>query len=182
MQPLDPGSLKLAIIGITSNCVRSMEQHLFTEDDFETMSWHDSRIYAIAFRPEDFEFVLDIDYIVKWIEPDPEGSHYSFLIAPATLIFWNVRDLEFDISSYDTGLQLSGIKRELLGPPKNSEFVKRDKEWLWTLDCSEGEIQLKSVGFRQHLRRKPIHSNSYELPIGHRGSLFEVDIRTPLNP
>lgn len=149
-----------------------MERLFFTEEDFETMGWHDNRVYAMAFRTEEFAFVLDIDYITKWVEPEPSSSNYSFLIAPATLTFWNVRDLLFDIESGNAGLQLSSISRELLGAPRNAEYIKRDQEWLWTLEFVEGEIQLKSVGFRQTLRRRPIMSERYELSANDRGNLF----------
>ncbi|GEM_PF-1041978 len=36
--------------------------------------------------------------------------------------------------------------------PKNSEFIKRETEWKWTIDAPQGEIMLNSVGFKQYIR------------------------------
>ena len=47
------------------------EKWIFTEADYESMGWHDSNIHAISFLPETFELVLDIDYILQWIHPEP---------------------------------------------------------------------------------------------------------------
>jgi hypothetical protein len=38
-----------------------LEKWLWTESDFEMMGWHDSRVYAISFSPEQSEIILDID-------------------------------------------------------------------------------------------------------------------------
>ena len=74
-----------------------LEKWVWTEEDFERMGWHDSRIYALAFSPETFELLLDIDYIFQWINPEPGETFYKFWVAPATLIFENVSDVDFDI-------------------------------------------------------------------------------------
>jgi hypothetical protein len=39
-----------------------LEKTLWTETDFEIMSWHDCPIHALAFDKED-KLLLDIDYI-----------------------------------------------------------------------------------------------------------------------
>jgi hypothetical protein len=46
-----------------------LEKWVWSEADFEEMVWHDARIHAIAFLPDSFEFVLDIDYILRWVQP-----------------------------------------------------------------------------------------------------------------
>ena len=46
-----------------------LEKWIWTEADFDVMGWHDSQIHATAFFPEDFELVLDIDYIFDWVHP-----------------------------------------------------------------------------------------------------------------
>lgn len=35
----------------------------WSESDFADLGWHDARIWAVAAIPEEFEFVLDLDYI-----------------------------------------------------------------------------------------------------------------------
>jgi hypothetical protein len=77
----------------------AVEKWIWTEADFEVMGWHDSQIHAMAFFPEEFELVFDIDYIFEWIDPQPNETYYKFWIAPATLVFKNIHDVEFDIDS-----------------------------------------------------------------------------------
>lgn len=52
-----------------------LEKSIWTHDDFEEMSWHDSNIYGLTIeRNEDnftTDFLLDIDYIFKWVHPIP---------------------------------------------------------------------------------------------------------------
>ena len=81
----------------------TIEKWIWTEADFEVMGWHDNRIYALAFSADTFELILDIDYIFKWINPEPGETFFQFWTAPATLVFQNVYDVEFDILT-TTGL------------------------------------------------------------------------------
>src|SRR4051812_26329180 len=84
---------------------------VWTEADFEQMGWHDVHIHAVAFRPEIFELWLDIDYLFTWVDPQGAETHYSFWVAPATLVFTNVHSLRFDLESHDGDLSLQGIER-----------------------------------------------------------------------
>src|SRR2546425_10980345 len=74
----------------------NLEKFLLTEEDFEKMGWHDSHIYAVAFRGN-YEFALDIDYIIKWVQPSKDDYCIKFWISPCTLIFENVYHLKFNI-------------------------------------------------------------------------------------
>ena len=44
-----------------------LEKDTWSDTDFDVMGWHDARIYAFAFIPEEYEYRLDIDYIFKWV-------------------------------------------------------------------------------------------------------------------
>ena len=59
-----------------------LDKWIWTEADFEQMGWHDARIHAIAFLTETFEFALDIDYILQWVEPAEGETYYKFWVAP----------------------------------------------------------------------------------------------------
>jgi hypothetical protein len=58
------------------------------------MGWHDSTIYGMALKNyDDFllaEIVFDIDYLFKWIHPEPPEQSFSFWISPCTLVFKRV--------------------------------------------------------------------------------------------
>jgi len=44
-------------------------------------------------------------------------------------------------------------------------------DWAWKLDLNEGEITFRSYGFRQFVRKAPIHTESQSLSIEERGGL-----------
>lgn len=131
-----------------------LEKWLWSEADFENMGWHDSRIYALAFSPDTYELLLDIDYIFKWVSPEPGETYFQFWVAPATLVFQNVHEVKFDIST-TTGLEIDGITRQEPRAPHNAAYIEHDVEWAWTIDCQQGDIRLWSVGYKQYIRSSP---------------------------
>jgi len=138
---------------MTKNAANNRKKRVRTDDDFDDMNWHGCRIYAVAFYPETFELAFDIDYVFS---TEKDETQFRFWVSPATLVFSNVRDLELSISSWNGGLEISSISRTAIGKPINHEYIKRDIEWLWLMECEEGEIILKSVGFNQYIRRQAI--------------------------
>ncbi len=141
---------------------------IWTEEDFDRMGWHDCHIHAIAFSPETSELLLDLDYILEWMQPESQGESFKFLTAAATLVFENVYDLEFDIASYFSGLEIDRIGREEPVEPRNAKYIQKQTEWKWTIECQEGEITLRSVGFRQYVRTAP-QSGEQKLALSDRG-------------
>src|SRR5688500_14405121 len=121
----------------------TLEKPVWTEADFEQMGWHDARVHAIAFRPELFEFWLDVDYIYSWVHPKGDETYFRFWVAPVTLVFTNVYSLGFDIESFDGGLSLQGIERSEPQPPRHADYISKQTEWLWRLDCNEGEVTFR---------------------------------------
>lgn len=132
-----------------------LEKWIWTEADFDVMGWHDSQIHAIAFSPDAFELAFDIDYIFQWVDPQPNDTYFRFWVAPATIVFKNVHDVEFDIDSYNGKLEIDTIKREDEAAPINAEFIGHAREWLWTIECQEGEIRFRSVGYEEFIREPP---------------------------
>jgi hypothetical protein len=140
-----------------------VEKWIWTEADFDEMGWHDSQIHAIAFSPEDFELIFDIDYIFAWIDPEPNETYFRFWVSPATLVFKNVHDLELEIDSYNGNLEIDNLKREDEGLPANAEYIGKASEWLWTIECKEGEIRFRSVGYEEFIRTAPRLTQSQTL-------------------
>ena len=132
-----------------------VEKWIWSEADFEEMGWHDSHIHGMAFFPDDFELTFDVDYILKWVDPEPDETYFKFWVAPATLVFKNVHDVEFEIDSYNGNLEIDNIKREQESRPINAELTGNTREWLWTIECQEGEIRLRSVAYEQFIRAAP---------------------------
>ena len=145
-------------------------QMLWTENDFERMAWHDARVWALGFVAEEYEFVLDLDYILEWVDPAPGEEHYRFWVAPATLVFENVTDLSFELEPY-TDVSLDRITRGTPGRPRNAEYIGKDTDWLWDLDFHVGGIQFRSAGFKQYLRAPATLQRAQYLPLTERGGL-----------
>jgi hypothetical protein len=71
----------------------------WTEADLTDMGWHDCRVHAVSVGEYEDDtlpparLLLDLDYIVRWVEPAQRDSPFTFWITPATLVFeqaWNI--------------------------------------------------------------------------------------------
>ena len=119
-----------------------LEKSIWTNDDFEEMGWHDSRIYKIRFSKE---LELDIDYILKWNKPDLEGLPFTFWVVPATLVFKEVKRLEFEIDAANfSDIEIEDIEREL-----------KDGKYIWTIITRQGDFEFESSSFMQFMRQEP---------------------------
>jgi hypothetical protein len=147
-----------------------VEKWIWTDADFDVMGWHDSNIYAVAFYPENFEFALDIDYIFQWIHPAENETYFKFWVAPATLIFEYVYDLKFDIGNLDGGLEIDFIERTEPKILENCDFAGKT-DWLWTIVTHQGEINLRALGYKQYIRKKPVFGQSQAIETEARGEV-----------
>lgn len=147
-----------------------LDKLIWTEKDFDLMDWHDATLYGVGFLPDRFEFLLDIDYIVRWIPPD-DSSYFSFSVSPATMIFENVHDLSVCIAEPHRAIQIQSLKRDDPKPPPNAAYSEKGIEWKWTIDLEFGEITFSSVGFRQLLRKRPAETSSQSLQFSERGGI-----------
>jgi hypothetical protein len=155
--------------------IYQLEKWVWSEADFEVMGWHDSRIHALAFLLDEFEMVFDIDYILQWVHPQIEETHFKFWVSPATLVFENVYDVEFDIGSFAGKLEIDSIKRDDERPPRNGQYIKKQAEWKWIIICQEGEIRFHSTGYKQYIRANPILISTQILKSESRGVSFLRD-------
>jgi hypothetical protein len=113
--------------------------------------------YASA---SEWEFAFDIDYILAWVQRAPGQKHFTFWIAPATLIFEHVSDLRIDTEPRGE-IPLQNLRPDDEQPWRPG-FDVPASDWRWTLDCSEGEISMRATGFRQIFRRAPRPSKPSE--------------------
>ncbi len=141
-----------------------LEKAVWDHSDFDRMGWHDCTVHALAFEPNldgSGTLLVDLDYIMQWVQPLRSGEAFSFWIAPATLIFENAWGFEADISEYsEFRLELDAIQR--------SEPDQFGRGW-WTLDGHQFTMRLPSAGFKQVLRRTPIASKHLNLTAEVRG-------------
>jgi len=143
-----------------------LAKNIWVHDDFDQMSWHDNKIYGIAFNADSFELSLDIDYICKWVK---KADSFMFWVAPATFVFRNVYDLNMSADSLD--LTISDIIRERPMKPNNAPHIIDQLEYHWIIETTQGEITFKSVGFTQHLRENPVLIKRQHLTLDERGGI-----------
>ena len=114
---------------------------IWTDADFEQMSWHDCRLHGVAFiddfDPHLHELRLDIDYIFDWQER-------GFWISPATLVF-ETQSFHIDLPG-PSGDWINAMERTGAGD---------STEWRISLNTG-GSIEVRASGFRQYIRRSPI--------------------------
>jgi hypothetical protein len=134
-----------------------MTERVWTEDQFEQMSWHDNHVHGLRIvENEDGsgELILDIDHIVEWIEGSDNA--FRFRILPATLTFHRVMFLSVSLdyatpTAGFTPFSISGIERRL-------ETRERYVAQLWRIPINwpDGELTFEAHGFTQRSRGEPV--------------------------
>jgi hypothetical protein len=145
-----------------------------TNDDFDRLSWHDCHIWAVRFDAGDpdvgdwtSDLVLDLDFIVEWLQPSPD--RFAFRVAPAVLTFHGVTDPRIEVNWQQTGFQaalhpvsIGAISRERLEHQK----VHLDRPyyaWRIELNWPDGLIAFGALGFTQTLLAEPVLKDQQHL-------------------
>jgi hypothetical protein len=155
-----------------------LEKSCWTEADFETMCWHDAAVHAFAFDRERGELLLDIDYILAWVDPSSPTQPFSFWLAPSTLIFRDVGEMKMQYETQN-GFQLQGICRSeprvcIYPPPRGVEVKRR-----WTLEENGGGISFWAAGYSQFARQLPKHHSRQSFSLSERGGISFERVENP---
>jgi hypothetical protein len=153
---------------------QNMNKLIWNEEDFEKMSWHDNFIHALSYDPDENEFLLDIDYLFEWISPKDNENHYTFGIAPSTLIFEGVYDLNVDISIGNViTFDIYEVKRE----PVKTKFETKKQYFKYTMILDHvGEITFSAFGFRMYMRNAFLDRDAQALTREERGGVsFSIE-------
>ncbi|WDZ82851.1 hypothetical protein [Micromonospora cathayae] len=141
----------------------------WNEADHPVMGWHDCRIHAVSVGEYDDDtlpparLLLDLDYIVRWVDPVRPATHFTFWIAPATLVFERAWQITGTIGPAHDLLEIADLHR--LDPPDDHP------EPLWHIEGQNFDLRLRASGYRQHLRRPPRHVPRQLLTMAERGGL-----------
>ena len=128
----------------------------WSHKDFEKMGWHDCMIHGIVFKWENHELVLDIDYILEWINPENDETYYKFRISPATLIFFNVWNLNLNLED-SLKTQIVDLTRTAPSKPRgNATGADNTLEYNWVIETTNGVLSFKASGYNQFTRVEPI--------------------------
>lgn len=140
---------------------------VWTDADFAEMGWHDATVHAVASIPETFELLFDIDYILQWRAPAPSEENFTFWIAPATLIFEHVAEIDFQLQSSNGEFSIQDIHRLDERVTPNRKMTS----WLWVIEGNEGSIRFRAGGYKQYFRTQPILVSSQRLLYTQRNGL-----------
>jgi hypothetical protein len=139
----------------------NLEKEVWSEADFKVMGWHDATIWSMVSNSEKFEYLIDLDYIFKWVHPQENETYFKFWIAPVTMVFENAFDVKIDIESRQGLTEVSDLLMENPELTPNGRLTSH----TFRFECQEGEILIKATGFKMYVREKPklIQGKSFEL-------------------
>ena len=130
------------------------------------MGWHDCRIRAVSVSNYEDDtlppgrLLLDLDYIVRWVEPVPPEQHFTFWVAPATLVFERAWNITGTLGPLHELLEIADVHR--LDSPDN------EPESLWHIEGQNFDLRLRASGYRQYLRLPPQHIPGQVLALAQR--------------
>jgi hypothetical protein len=151
-----------------------IEKIVWTEADFDKMGWHDAHIWGMIANPDEFEYLIDMDYIFEWINPKEDEEYYKFLISPVTMVFENAYDIRFDIESQNGEIEISDLYMENSRKTKNGNLI----EHTFRFECQQGNISLIATGFKMYVRQNPILLNKQSFDFKERGGInFERKLK-----
>ncbi|MFF1820854.1 hypothetical protein ACFVWG_26345 [Kribbella sp. NPDC058245] len=149
-----------------------LEKYTWTDADFEVMGWHDGKIRAISVGEREDEQVprllLDLDYIVKWVDPAKPSRYFSFWIAPATLVFEAAWHVEGDLAPNGNLLEIADLHR--LDSPDGPPAA------LWHIEGQNFDLRVRSAGYTQYFRKEPQHVSGQVLTMAQRGGLSFAEV------
>jgi hypothetical protein len=151
-----------------------LEKDRWGDDDFGQMGWHDATIWSFHASPDQFEFLLDLDYIFKWVKPQKDESFFKFWVAPVTMVFSNAHSVVIDIESPQGNIEIADLHR---GEPEATPNQKTTQQ-SYRFECQEGAISLVATGFELFVRAAPELLGVQTLGLSQRGGIsFERKLK-----
>ncbi len=120
---------------------------VYSAAEFDKLGFHDCHVYGLRWDSSTYALILDLDYIVQWIEED---ANFEFLVAPAEIRFDYASEvkLSLDWSNLPMECQIQDIhRRDSKTNPNGSEC------FLWEIEFStpSGSIELWATDFELRL-------------------------------
>ncbi|RYY77219.1 MAG: hypothetical protein EOO52_07005 [Gammaproteobacteria bacterium] len=128
-----------------------LEKNIWSEADFSIMGWHDASIWSMVPNSEKFEYLLDLDYIFKWVHPKENETYFKFWVAPVTMVFENAFDVKINIESRQGLIEVADLHKENPRLTPNGKFTTH----TYRFECQEGEASIEATGFKMYVRQKP---------------------------
>ncbi|NNJ62397.1 MAG: hypothetical protein HKP61_15940 [Dactylosporangium sp.] len=141
----------------------------WTDADFQDMGWHDCRVHAVSIGESEDDalpparLLLDLDYIVRWVEPARSGIPLTFWVSPATLVFEPAWNIAARLGPLHDLMEIADLHR--LDSPD------RYPDPLWHIEGQSFELRLRAPGYTQYLRLPPHHVSRQVLTAAERAGI-----------
>ncbi|MFF4169652.1 hypothetical protein [Streptomyces sp. NPDC001744] len=157
-----------------SHQASGLSKSVWSDADFEEMGWHDATVHALYVQQTDDilpRLLLDLDYIVRWVHPVRPAKNFSFWVAPATLVFEDVWDLEGDLDFKGTppDLEIDEVRR--LVPDNGRQDLPQ-----WHIQGHAFDLKFRASCFRQYFRRAPQFTSAQVLSDAERGGCCFTEV------
>lgn len=125
----------------------------WTDADYADMGWHDCRIHAVSIGEHEdgtlppARLLLDLDYLVRWIDPAPGEQHFTFWIAPATLVFEHAWDITGQVGPLHELMEIADVHR--------LDAADGNTDPSWHIEGQNFDLRLRAAGYTQFLRQPP---------------------------
>ena len=138
---------------------------VLSETDAKPESFHDCHVHGLHWRHDRFAFSLDLQYVLKWIEPsDASSGAYRFLVSEARLVFRGASDLKvsMDWSGAALDSEIAALRVLHSRTTPNGQV-----ERCFEIEFSEpdGTISLWSTGYEVTLLEEPVMSEVPSIPL-----------------
>ncbi|WP_099251594.1 hypothetical protein [Mycobacterium sp. shizuoka-1] len=157
-----------------SDAMSGLTKSVWSDSDLDQMLWHDATVHAIALHaegpPGNFvsRLLMDLDYIVAW--PPAESQLCTpFLVAPATLVFDDVCDIDGQISSPSPNLTIDRVIRS----PGDGPLARLAR---WHIEGHEFALKFRALGYRLYLRQPPTLIDRQDLSLAERGGFAFTEV------
>ena len=131
------------------------------------MGWHDAKVWGLLANPEEWEYLVDLDYLFKWVRPKEDEGYFKFWVAPVTMVFENAYDIEIKIKSQQGEIEVADLYMENPRETRNGKHT----EYTFRFECQEGEIKLTATGFKMFVRKNPILQQGQSIELTERGGI-----------
>lgn len=153
---------------------------VWSEADFGVMGWHDATVWGFRvdhgpwFDPEtnldpSDRVLLDLDYITRWVHPERGERYFSFWVAPCTMVFTGVTELELGC----------GKASNEAGPHSLADVHAVAGGWH-VESHDDFDLKVAATGFRLTFRARPTLQPGQHLDLTERGGVCFDEIPVDL--
>jgi hypothetical protein len=163
-------------VGDSGHEESGLSKSVWSDADFAEMGWHDATIHGLYVdgaqeAGELPRLLLDLDYIVRWVQPVPPSTYFSFWVSPATLVFENVWNLQGDLEFTGTvpDLEIADVHR--LVPDDGRPDLP-----VWHIEGHAFDLRFHASGYRQYFRQAPTLISTSVIPRADRGGCSFAEV------